>query len=51
MLHGVNRHDNDHLKSARGWHGSALKRSAVTMKQHNINSRAYRHYPNDPALL
>jgi len=47
MLHGVNRHDNDHLKG-RAVGISRLEKDLVLMKQHNINSVRTAHYPNDP---
>lgn len=47
MLHGVNRHDNDHLKG-RAVGMDRVERDLVLMKQHNINSVRTAHYPNDP---
>ncbi|CAM4106268.1 beta-galactosidase subunit alpha [Aeromonas bestiarum] len=46
-LHGVNRHDNDHLKS-RAVGMDRVERDLVLMKQHNLNSVRTAHYPNDP---
>ena len=46
-LHGVNRHDNDHLKS-RAVGMDRVERDIVLMKQHNLNSVRTAHYPNDP---
>lgn len=47
MLHGVNRHDNDHLKG-RAVGIDRVEKDLVLMKQHNINSVRTAHYPNDP---
>ncbi|MGF1690199.1 beta-galactosidase subunit alpha [Photobacterium kagoshimensis] len=47
MLHGVNRHDNDHLKG-RAVGMERVEKDIVLMKQHNINSVRTAHYPNDP---
>lgn len=47
MLHGVNRHDNDHLKS-RAVGMDRVEKDLLLMKQHNINSVRTAHYPNDP---
>lgn len=47
MLHGVNRHDNDHLKG-RAVGMDRLEKDLILMKQHNINSVRTAHYPNDP---
>lgn len=47
MLHGVNRHDNDHLKS-RAVGMDRFEKDIILMKQHNINSVRTAHYPNDP---
>ncbi len=47
MLHGVNRHDNDHL-SGRAINIERAERDIQLMKQHNINSVRTAHYPNDP---
>ena len=47
MLHGVNRHDNDHLKG-RAVSVDRIKQDLLLMKQHNINSVRTAHYPNDP---
>ncbi|MEZ9574463.1 beta-galactosidase subunit alpha [Vibrio sp. 10N.261.55.F4] len=47
MLHGVNRHDNDHLKG-RAVGMDRVEKDLVLMKQHNINSVRTAHYPNDP---
>lgn len=47
MLHGVNRHDNDHLKS-RAVGMDRVEKDIILMKQHNINSVRTAHYPNDP---
>jgi len=47
MLHGVNRHDNDHLKG-RAVGMDRVEKDIVLMKQHNINSVRTAHYPNDP---
>lgn len=47
MLHGVNRHDNDHLKG-RAVGMERVEKDLVLMKQHNINSVRTAHYPNDP---
>ncbi|MDB1124087.1 beta-galactosidase subunit alpha [Vibrio algarum] len=47
MLHGVNRHDNDHLKG-RAVGIDRVEKDIVLMKQHNINSVRTAHYPNDP---
>lgn len=46
-LHGVNRHDNDHIKS-RAVSVARMKKDIILMKQHNINSVRTAHYPNDP---
>ncbi|MCD1126724.1 beta-galactosidase subunit alpha [Jinshanibacter sp. LJY008] len=46
-LHGVNRHDNDHLKG-RAVDINRIEKDLVLMKQHNINSVRTAHYPNDP---
>lgn len=46
-LHGVNRHDNDHLKG-RAVGMDRVERDIVLMKQHNLNSVRTAHYPNDP---
>ena len=46
-LHGVNRHDNDHLKG-RAVGMDRVERDIVVMKQHNLNSVRTAHYPNDP---
>lgn len=47
MLHGVNRHDNDHLKG-RAVGMDRVEKDIILMKQHNINSVRTAHYPNDP---
>ncbi|MFH0262890.1 beta-galactosidase subunit alpha [Vibrio barjaei] len=47
MLHGVNRHDNDHLKG-RAVGMARVEKDIILMKQHNINSVRTAHYPNDP---
>ncbi len=47
MLHGVNRHDNDHRKG-RAVSMDRVEKDLVLMKQHNINSVRTAHYPNDP---
>ncbi|OQQ04283.1 beta-galactosidase subunit alpha [Vibrio campbellii] len=47
MLHGVNRHDNDHLKG-RAVGMERIEKDLILMKQHNINSVRTAHYPNDP---
>lgn len=47
MLHGVNRHDNDHL-SGRAINIERAEKDIILMKQHNINSVRTAHYPNDP---
>ncbi|WP_414931943.1 beta-galactosidase subunit alpha [Vibrio europaeus] len=47
MLHGVNRHDNDHLKG-RAVGMERVEKDLVLMKQYNINSVRTAHYPNDP---
>ena len=47
MLHGVNRHDNDHLKG-RAVGMDRVEKDLQLMKQHNINSVRTAHYPNDP---
>lgn len=47
MLHGVNRHDNDHLKG-RAVGMDRVEKDLLLMKQHNINSVRTAHYPNDP---
>ncbi|MHA2716591.1 beta-galactosidase subunit alpha [Vibrio owensii] len=47
MLHGVNRHDNDHLKG-RAVGIERIEKDLILMKQHNINSVRTAHYPNDP---
>lgn len=47
MLHGVNRHDNDHLKG-RAVGMDRIEKDLILMKQHNINSVRTAHYPNDP---
>lgn len=46
-LHGVNRHDNDHIKS-RAVGIARMEKDILLMKQHNINSVRTAHYPNDP---
>lgn len=46
-LHGVNRHDNDHLRGRAVGMGR-VERDLILMKQHNINSVRTAHYPNDP---
>ncbi|MGO4381455.1 beta-galactosidase subunit alpha [Pseudoduganella sp. RAF53_2] len=46
-LHGVNRHDNDHLRG-RAVAMARVEQDIVLMKQHNINSVRTAHYPNDP---
>jgi len=46
-LHGVNRHDNDHLRG-RAVRMDRVERDLILMKQHNINSVRTAHYPNDP---
>lgn len=46
-LHGVNRHDNDHLRG-RAVGMDRVERDLILMKQHNINSVRTAHYPNDP---
>ena len=40
MLHGVNRHDNDHLKG-RAVGMDRVEKDLILMKQHNINSVRY----------
>lgn len=47
MLHGVNRHDNDHRKG-RAVGMDRVEKDLQLMKQHNINSVRTAHYPNDP---
>ncbi|MCW8344788.1 beta-galactosidase subunit alpha [Vibrio sp. ZSDZ65] len=47
MLHGVNRHDNDHIKG-RAVGLDRVEKDLILMKQHNINSVRTAHYPNDP---
>ncbi|WP_431222666.1 beta-galactosidase subunit alpha [Serratia sp. L9] len=47
MLHGVNRHDNDHLRG-RAVGMDRVEKDLILMKQHNINSVRTAHYPNDP---
>lgn len=47
MLHGVNRHDNDHLKG-RAVGMDRVEKDLILMKKHNINSVRTAHYPNDP---
>ncbi|MBL4830081.1 MAG: beta-galactosidase subunit alpha [Aliivibrio sp.] len=47
MLHGVNRHDNDHIKG-RAVSIERVEQDIILMKQHNINSVRTAHYPNDP---
>ncbi|MGL4786684.1 MAG: glycoside hydrolase family 2 TIM barrel-domain containing protein, partial [Cetobacterium sp.] len=47
MLHGVNRHDNDHM-SGRAINIDRAEKDIILMKQHNINSVRTAHYPNDP---
>ncbi len=47
MLHGVNRHDNDHIKG-RAVGMNRVEKDLILMKQHNINSVRTAHYPNDP---
>lgn len=47
MLHGVNRHDNDHI-SGRAINIERVEKDIILMKQHNINSVRTAHYPNDP---
>ncbi len=46
-LHGVNRHDNDHIKG-RAVTIERIEQDIRLMKQHNINSVRTAHYPNDP---
>ncbi|MGL4677265.1 MAG: beta-galactosidase subunit alpha [Brevinema sp.] len=46
-LHGVNRHDNDHL-SGRAVSLKRMTQDIILMKQHNLNSVRTAHYPNDP---
>ncbi|MDW3190317.1 glycoside hydrolase family 2 TIM barrel-domain containing protein, partial [Vibrio sp. Vb0932] len=46
-LHGVNRHDNDHLKG-RAVGMDRVEKDLILMKKHNINSVRTAHYPNDP---
>ena len=46
-LHGVNRHDNDHLKG-RAVGMDRVEKDLQLMKAHNINSVRTAHYPNDP---
>lgn len=46
-LHGVNRHDNDHI-SGRAVSLERMKNDVILMKQHNINSVRTAHYANDP---
>ncbi len=50
MLHGVNRHDNDHRKG-RAVGMDRVEKDLQLMKQHNINSVRTAHYPNHPAFL
>lgn len=47
MLHGVNRHDNDH-RSGRAVGMDRVEKDLILMKQHNINAVRTAHYPNDP---
>ncbi len=47
MLHGVNRHDNDH-RAGRAVGMDRVETDLVLMKQHNINAVRTAHYPNDP---
>ncbi|MDP2533038.1 beta-galactosidase subunit alpha [Photobacterium damselae subsp. piscicida] len=47
MLHGVNRHDNNHLKG-RAVGMDCVEKNLILMKQHNINSVRTAHYPNNP---
>ena len=47
MLHGVNRHDNDHVKG-RAVTVERMEKDIILMKQHNINAVRTAHYPNDP---
>ncbi|MGL5893806.1 MAG: glycoside hydrolase family 2 TIM barrel-domain containing protein, partial [Bacteroidales bacterium] len=46
-LHGVNRHDNDHI-SGRACSVDRMEKDIILMKQHNLNSVRTSHYPNDP---
>ncbi|MCW8327715.1 beta-galactosidase subunit alpha [Photobacterium sp. SDRW27] len=47
MLHGVNRHDNDHL-NGRAVGMDRVEKDLILMKQHNLNAVRTAHYPNDP---
>ncbi len=50
MLHGVNRHDNDHRKG-RAVGMDRVEKDLQLMKQHNINSVRTAHYPERSAFL
>lgn len=45
-MHGVNRHDNDHLRG-RAVNLERMQKDLKLMKQHNINAVRTAHYPND----
>lgn len=47
LIHGVNRHDHDHLKG-KALDREAMRADVLLMKQHNINAVRTSHYPNDP---
>ena len=47
MLHGVNRHDNDHRKG-RAVGMDRVEKDLQLMKQHNINMVRNSHYPTHP---
>ncbi len=47
MMHGVNRHDNDHI-SGRTVGFERMEKDIILMKQNNINSVRTAHYPNSP---
>ncbi len=47
MMHGVNRHDNDH-KVGRAVSIDRVRKDLELMKAHNINAVRTAHYPNDP---
>lgn len=47
MIHGVNRHDHDHIKG-KALDRESMRADVLLMKQHNINAVRTSHYPNDP---
>lgn len=49
MMHGVNRHDNDHL-GGRSVNVDRMYADLKLMKEYNINSVRTAHYPNDSRL-